>query len=421
MEFVSQNAPMTGAVDKARIPRSLCAAMLLQFAVGGSVIPFVTLLLRDRGLGMGQIGTIFSCAAAMLMVAPFFWGMLADRYMPLDRLFVILNLMGATALAAFAFQTKLLGLTVAFTIFIACFTPTLSLINALSFHHLPDPPNQFGIVRSWGSVGWILPFLPIALWLALSGHKDLTFVLWAGAGFCVAMAVLGLFLPHTPPGAIGTDPRRMAYGPAVKLLLHDRNFLVLLAAMFLVSGSYSVLTYYSPPFLEDLGVRRHWIGPVQAIGVVFEIFLFQWQPAMLRRWNYTVILLLGCGALVLRHALYATVREPWTLSISYVLAGAVIVFFHMGVSLLVNTMARVETRATAQTLLSLFGQGLGPTCANYASGLIAQRAGDRLESVFWFAAVWGAVAGALLISRRRTLNAIQRIEKPNNHSPSTRE
>ena len=404
----------------AKIPRSLCAAMLLQFAVGGAVIPFVTLLLRDRGLGIGQIGTIFSCAAATLMVAPFFWGMLADRYLPLNRLFVLLNVIGAAALAGFALQTTPAGLTIAYTVFVACFTPTLSLINALSFHHLPDPPNQFAIVRSWGSVGWIMPFLPFSLWLAFSGRSDLTFVIWTGAGFCVAMAILGFFLPHTPPGAIGTDPRRMAYGPAVKLLLHDRNFLVLLAGMFLVSGSYSVLTYYSPPLLEDLGVPRHWIGPVQAIGVVFEICLFQWQPAMLRRWNYAAILLLGSGALVLRHVLYALLREPWTLSLSYLLAGAVIVCFHMGVSLLVNSMARVETRATAQTLLSLSGQGLGPTCANYASGLIAHRAGDRLEPVFWFAALWGAAAAGLVLSRGRKLNALGLAESSKAQAPGSK-
>jgi MFS family permease len=403
---------MTSSANATRIPRSLCAAMLLQFAVGGAIIPFVTLLLRDRGMGMGQIGVVFSCGAASLLVAPFIWGMLADRYIPLDRVFVVVNLLAAAALVLFAVQTTTLGLTITYTFFVACFTPTLSLVNALSFHHLPDPPTQFAIVRSWGSLGWILPFLPISLWLALSGHSDLTFVVWAGVALCVAMAVLGFFLPHTPPGAAGTDPRRMAYGPAVKLLVHDANFLVLLAGMFLVSGSFSVLTYYSPPFLEDLGIRRHWIGPVQAIGVVFEIFLFQWQPALLRRWNYLVVLLLGCGALMLRHVLYATVREPWTLAISYLLAGVVIVFFHMGASLLVNAMARIETRATAQTLLTLVGQGLGPMFANYASGLIARRSGDRLETVFWFAALWGAVAAGLVLWRGRRLDAIQNISKP---------
>lgn len=398
--------------DTVRIPRSLCAAMFLQFAVGGSVMPFVTLLLRDRGLSMGQIGLIFAIASGTLLIAPFFWGMLADRYLPLDRVFVLLNVLGATALVAFALQTTLLGLTITYTLFFACVMPTLSLINALSFHHLPDPPNQFGIVRSWGSVGWIAPFLPISLWLGFSGQSDLTFVVWTGAGLCLAMAVLGMFLPYTPPGAAGTDPRRMAYGPAVKLLFHDRNFLVLLAGMFLISGSFTVLSYYSPPFLEDLGVPRHWIGPVQAIGVIFEIFLFQWQPALLRRWNYAAVLLLGCAALVARHVLYATVREPWTLSISYLLAAVVIVFFNMGVSLLVNAMARIETRATAQTLLSLSGQGLGPMLANWSSGLIAQRSGDRLEPVFWFAALWAALAGALVLSRGRKLDRLTLPKSP---------
>jgi len=386
----------------------LCAAMLLQFAVGGAVMPFITLLLRDRGLTMGQIGIVLAWAAATLLIAPFVWGMLADRFVPLDRVFVLVNMLGAVALGVFAFQTQPLGMTIAYAIFVACFAPTLSLINALSFHHLPDPPRQFGVVRSWGSLGWILPFVPISLWLARPGHSDLTFVIWMGVGLCLAMAALGMFLPHTAPGAAGTGPGRLAYGPAVKLLLRDGNFLVLLGGMFLVSGSFSVLSYYSPPLLEDVGVRRWLIGPVQAIGVVFEIVLFQWQPAMLRRWNYAVILLLGCGALVLRHVLYAVVREPWTLSISYLLAAVVIVCFNMGVSLLVNAMARIETRATAQTLLSLFGQGLGPMCANYASGLLAGRSGDRLELVFWFAALWGAIAAALVFSRGRKLNDITR-------------
>ena len=301
--------------------------MLLQFAVGGAVMPFITLLLRDRGLTMGQIGVVLAWAAATLLVAPFVWGMLADRFMPLDRVFVLVNTLGAVALGVFAFQTQPLGMTIAYAIFVACFAPTLSLINALSFHHLPDPPKQFGVVRSWGSLGWILPFVPISLWLARPGHSDLTFVIWMGVGLCLAMAVFGMFLPHTPPGAAGTGPGRLAYGPAVKLLVRDGNFLVLLGGMFLVSGSFSVLSYYSPPLLEDVGVRRHWIGPVQAIGVLFEIVLFQWQPAMLRRWNYAVILLLGCAALVLRHVLYAVVREPWTLSISYLLAAVVIATF----------------------------------------------------------------------------------------------
>src|SRR3954449_10491385 len=83
---------------RAPLPRTLCAAMALQFAAGGAVVPFVTLVLRDRGLGFTQISQVFSASSAALLVFPFLWGMLADRYLALNRLFTILNLLACAAL-----------------------------------------------------------------------------------------------------------------------------------------------------------------------------------------------------------------------------------------------------------------------------------------------------------------------------------
>ena len=65
-----------------RLPRILCAAMALQFAAGGAVIPFITLLLRDRGLDFAHVSQIFLASSASLLVFPFLWGMLADRWVP---------------------------------------------------------------------------------------------------------------------------------------------------------------------------------------------------------------------------------------------------------------------------------------------------------------------------------------------------
>src|SRR5437867_3773926 len=240
-----------------RLPRSLCAAMALQFAAGGAVVPFVTLLLRDRGLDFSHISQIFSASSAALLVFPFLWGMLADRYVPLNRLFTLLNLLACVALTAFAFETTFPGLLVTFTLFVACMSPMFSLINALSFHHLPNPRDQFGLLRAWGSVGWIVPFLPISLWMAFSKRTTLDFALYLSMGFCMAMAVLSLWLPHTPPGArrkVERTPSPGAYLPALKRLFRDPNYLIVLVSMFLIAGSYSLLMYYSPPFLEDAGV-----------------------------------------------------------------------------------------------------------------------------------------------------------------------
>src|SRR5947209_7760024 len=259
--------------------------MALQLAAGGAVIPFVTLILRDRGFDFAHISQIFLTSSAALLVSPFLWGMLADRFLPLDRLFVIMNLLACGALGFFACQTSFLGVLLSFTVFIACLSPTFSLINALGFHHLPNPRKQFGFLRAWGSLGWIVPFLPISLWMVHVQATQLSFVLYIGMALCLAMALFSFWLPHTPPGArrkAADDAPKAEYLPALKRLVHDRNYLVLLVSMFLVAGSYSLLTYYSPPFLQDMAVARVCIGPIQALGVVCEIIFFQWQPVLIR-------------------------------------------------------------------------------------------------------------------------------------------
>src|SRR5438270_9531058 len=87
-----------------RLSPVLCAAMLVQFAAGGAVIPFVTLVLRDRGLDLSRISQVFLASSATLLVFPFLWGMLADRYVPLNRLFTILNVCAGAVLIGFAQQ-----------------------------------------------------------------------------------------------------------------------------------------------------------------------------------------------------------------------------------------------------------------------------------------------------------------------------
>lgn len=381
--------------------------MLIQFAAIGAVLPFVTLWLRDRGLVYSEISFILLACSAVMLVFPFLWGMLADRFVPLNRLFIVINLCGAGTLMFMLPQHTFVGLAVSFTCYSACMIPGFSLTNALSFHHLARPREQFGRLRAWGSVGWILPFLPIALWTALQPAAGLDFTLYLGIGLCGVMAVYSFWLPHTAPKARRTGTGAAAgpvYLPAVKRLVRDWNYLTVLLAMFLVSGSFTLLMYFSPPFLEDLGVSRPWIGPIQAIGVLAEVALFQIQPALIRRWNYTTVILTGCAALVLRHLLFVGVSNPWVLSASYLLAGVVIVFFNMGISVLVNAMAVAEVRATAQTLLAFFGLGLGPMFANWIAGRLAAHYANNLRPVFLFAAVLAALAAVLIAVRGRQLN-----------------
>ena len=389
-----------------RVPVSLYLAMLCQFAVGGAVIPFAGLLLRERGLSYGESSQIFALASSMLLVFPFLWGMVADRFVPIDRLFTILNALAFGAMWFLYQQGAYVGLLLGFLMFYSCYHPTFTLINALCFHHLPKPEQQFGKVRAWGSLGWIVPSLPISIWLALREGVELGFVLWIGMAAAAAMTLVTLVLPRTAIQrelSSSDGSTKPHYWQDIKVLMSNGNYVAILISFFLISGSFSLMTYYSPPYLVSLGMAREWIGPVQCIGVVLEIALFPFLRVLLARWGYRVCILLGILSLVIRHLLYASSNWLLLLALSYLFSGLFIVFYHISVSILVNEMASRRVRASAQTLLVLLGSGLGPLVTNWVAGRFVVGTGEDLTALFLFAAGLAGMASVVIGLRGRKL------------------
>ena len=395
------------------ILRSLAVAMAMQFAVGGSVMPFLGIYFEDRGLALSEISVVFAGGSAMLLVFPFLWGMLADRFIPLNRMFTCLNLLTFLALMVIATQGGFWGLMLGTMGLYACFNPTLILINPLCFQNLDKPREQFGLLRAWGSLGWMIPSLPIGVVLAMrdpeqAGSSSVEFAMWLGMGLSLAMAVMSFWLPHSEPGAGGKPSEgttRVGYWTAMKRLLGNPSYVTVLAAFFLMAGSFSIFVLYSPLHLVRLGMDRAWIGPVQCVGVLLEVILFRWRTLFVHRWSYATTICMGCLCLILRQVLFATVDNLWVLTSTYLLAGMVIVFFHIGASVLANALAGPEVRSTAQTLLVLCGPGLGPLFANVVVNAMTRGDRDDLTGVFLFAAGLAAVAGCLIVWRGRRLDA----------------
>jgi len=390
-----------------RVPRSLAVAMFLQFGLGGAVLPFIALLFRDRGLDFTQVSHIFSGSAAMLLFFPFFWGMLADRLIPLNRIFTLLNMLMVVLLVVFAQQQSFIGLMFLFMLFYACLNPSFVLLNPLSFHFLENPRQQFGKLRAWGSIGWIVPSLIIYLWLALRPGANLSFTIFLGIGIAGSMIVASFWLPHLKPGAIHVTPTHapgIGYVESVKRLLCNRSYLVVLVVYFLVASSFAIQAIYSAPMLEDAGLARKWIGPSQCIGVILEIILFNWQFKLLARLPLSATILVGIAAMFIRHLIFWLSDNVWLLVGSHVLTGVVVVYHHIGVSVLINTIAPREVKSTAQTLLILCGSGLGPMLANFGVGWIAAATGQNLRFVFAFATGLALLGGIIVALNARRLN-----------------
>jgi sugar phosphate permease len=134
------------------------------------------------------------------IIAPFIIGLIADKYVNAERLLGVIHLVGAGLMYSLANATEFAGFYPYLLIYMILYMPTLALVNAISFRQLDDPSRRFGLIRVWGTVGWIIAGLLISYafdWDSQTALLRNTFTMAA-----VASLVLGIFsftLPATPP------------------------------------------------------------------------------------------------------------------------------------------------------------------------------------------------------------------------------
>jgi len=364
--------------------------MAVQFASGGALYPFFTPYLASQGLDVVEISLVALATACTACVMPFVWGAIADRWIAANRLIVALHLAGAFVLVAAGRFEHVVWLVVMFALYSGVQQPTIPLVSALSYHALENPAREFGKLRLWGSIGWMLPSLPIYVWLAWNNDRSLDVVIWLTAGLHFTIVALAPLWPHTPP----VGRRSSDFRADVRALIHTPGFVRLLVVTFFTMASFAIMYYFTSLALEHGGLARRWIGPVLSIGVAFEVPLFLLLPRMLARLGYRRVIALGIVAALVRHVAFAASSDPFTLGIAAMLIAPSVVFFIIATSLAVDRFAAKEVRATAQALFTLAGTGLGMVSGLAASAFLAQP--DSLVQPFLLAAACAA-AGLLVL------------------------
>src|SRR5207248_2041825 len=103
-----------------------------------------------------QLGWAAAASPIGAIVAPFFVGMIADRFFATERILAVLHVAGAALLVAAASVGSFEAFFPLLLLYFLCYQPTLALTNSLSFHHMSDPQQQFPGVRVLGTIGWIV-------------------------------------------------------------------------------------------------------------------------------------------------------------------------------------------------------------------------------------------------------------------------
>ena len=383
----------------------------LQWGVTGALLTYLPLYFEGRGLSRGQLGMLFAVAAVGLWVAPVAVGQLCDRLIGAEKYLAVAHFFGGITLLTIPFAANLFAvtgegfwlLTLTVGLFSALYFPTLPVVSAVTFRHLPDPDTQFGRVRLWGTVGWVLAGLFVSVWLGqrealewLSRnsptmresleHADSLLRRLApvddadcfriAAVLSFALSSFCAWLPRSPP----PKPTSGAFAPLQTLgLLKDRRFALLIGASFALSLIVPVYTVEVPGLLERDGYRKAWVPAVMTVGQLSEFPALLLLGLCLKRLGVVPTFTIGVAAWAVRFLVLAVTDRTGPVLAGLALHGVCHVFLIVAVQLYVDDRCPKDLRASAQNLFAVVTVGVGMPLGFLLTGTLAEWAGGGSE------------------------------------------
>ena len=382
----------------------LAVMMFLEYLIWGSWLPLLALYLSDvLGFTGGQIGWIFATQAIACIAGLYFGGQLADRMLSTEKLLAGLHLVGGAAMFALAYQTTFWSFFVVMLVYQLAYMPTLSLTNAICFHHVADAQRDFGKVRLWGTIGWIAASWPFVFILAGKTGPDLHAALssiFTIAGVAsIALAAFSLTLPATPPskGEAGASAPMQAIR-----LLRDPMMFVLFVATLMDALVHQAYFQWTSPFLQAAGLPENWIMPAMSVGQVAEIASMAVLGAALAKMGWRWTMTLGVLAHAVRFFVFAIGDPLWLMVAINAVHGMCYAFFFAAVYIFVDERCPRDARASAQGLFNLVILGVGPFAGSLLWGWLGDvfRTPDGMVdfSRLFLAPASLALAAALLLA-----------------------
>lgn len=440
---------------RAIIPR-LSLMMFLQFAIQGAWLPLLFGFLEHfRQIDQTTVGGILAVGAIGAMLSPLIAGQIADRYMNAERVMALLHFVGAAVVLRLAFTTSVPELYVLSFVYGVLYTPTLALVNAVSFRHLASGSRDFGKVRVWGTIGWICVGIGMGQWLLRNHAPDLPAAraavtqaearvqstpegsperaaavaalvaakarlapveaaLYAGmadamklsAALGVALGLYCFTLPTTPPA-----PGREKFAPAEALREICRQpLLTLFALTFVVAALHAFFFARAAPYLTAGRLEvapDSWLytvfgaggGGIMTVGQISEVIVLALMPLIIPRVNRKTLFAVGLLAYAARFLAFAYLPYTWAVIPALALHGVVFGCFFFLVFITIDEYTTKDVRSSAQNVFNLIIFGFGVILGNWFSGMLGAWTTGPDKTVNWqtFYAVPGYITLACLV------------------------
>lgn len=362
------------------------------FAAMGLILPFFPVFLDGLGLDVVMIGVMTGLLAAAKIVSPPWIGHVLDRQSDslVQRFIIAASVFAAIAALLMGLSLNLYVLAAVVFLFGILWAAILPLTDGISVSVSEAALADYGRLRAWGSVGFVVTSLAAGAWLADQNINAFPMVL-AGLMLVTAFAAQGFPKQEASEAQGQNSTGRFSI-----------MFYRLLGLACLMQVSHGAYYGFFSLYLAKAGYTGWQIGAYWVIGVVAEIVLM-WRFSRLLQQAVPALVFTACMSLAaLRWLGTGLTTDPWLIAILQLLHAASFAAFHVTAIAWVKRLAPDNLHAAAQGWYSAAGFGLGSTVGIMGCGLIAELWGYPVAFYICAAIAFLAIPLAVSITVKRT-------------------
>lgn len=391
----------------------------LQFAVWGAYLTSMGTYLARVGLG-NYIGLFYAMQGIVSLFMPAILGIIADRWIPAQRLLGVSHLLAALFMAGAGYYGLTAGndvsLTVLFAFYsmsVAFYMPTLALSNSVAYTALDkaglDTIKSFPPIRTFGTIGFIC-----SMWLVdLLGFQDNYMQFFTCAAWGVVLAAYANTLPDCPVNREAGEKKSLveALGLRAFLLFKNKRMAIFFVFSMLLGVSLQITNGFANPFITSFNALPEYADTfgVQhanlliSISQISETCCILLIPFFLSRFGIKKVMLIAMGAWVLRFGLFG-LGDPgngvWMFILSMLVYGVAFDFFNISGSLFVDKETDLSIRSSAQGLFIIMTNGIGATVGTLSAQAVVNYFVDfdsSLPQVEGWSSAWFIFAAYALV------------------------
>jgi len=370
--------------------------MFLQFFVWGAWYGQMSKYLLTQLNATGdQVGNAYAAFSLAMIIAPFFVGMIADRYFAAQKVLGILNLLGAVVLYLITQNTDPGNFFYLILAYCITFAPTLALTTSIAMQQMTSPEKEFPGIRVLGTVAWIV----VTNIVGFYGFGDQVTIFQLSMYSAVALGIFSFFLPDTPPKATASTSVSQILGLDAFKLFKDRSFAIFFLSSVLICIPLSFYYAMANPSLTDGGMQN--VENKMSLGQASEVIFMLLIPVAYSRLGVKKMLIVGLIAWIVRFICfgYGDVSSEWLLFIAILLHGVCYDFFFVTGQIYTDNKAGDKIKSSAQGLITLATYGLGMGIGSKLSGIVLDMY-TRPDGTKDWLSVWlvpAGIAAAVLI------------------------